>query len=151
VGWSQVKLGVALLASAGLLTACLVTPFKSDAAVIPHDAGPQDLNHVVVPADAGPVQECNLLQDGCAKQGGCYPDDAFSGATTCQPPGVLPVRYPCQLQSDCASGEVCFTVSGTGQECLELCRTDVPASACLDVDSTSCVPLTKYPGFGYCF
>ena len=94
---------------------------------------------------------CDLFQSLCPKQGGCYTDETFSGATSCQPAGAFPDRDPCQLQNDCAPGEICFTVSGTGQICLELCRTDVPASACLDVQSTACVPLPKYPGIGYCF
>jgi hypothetical protein len=146
------RLAFGLLAMAGLTIACRVGPFAADAHFIPDDdAGPIDLGPAL---EAGPSVVCDLFLGNCPHQEGCYTDETFSGATVCSPfaAGEEFVRGPCDVQSDCMAGSVCLQVTGEdGKICLELCHTDLPGSSCLDVNSTRCVPLAKYPGIGYCF
>lgn len=97
------------------------------------------------------VATCNLFDNDCPADEGCYTDEAFTGATACLPGAAGNLeRFPCQVQSDCAPAEICLPVKGMGQLCLQLCRTDVPGGNCLDLVSSACVPLPRYPGVGYC-
>ena len=107
-------------------------------------------------ADGGAT--CSLLDgSGCPIDQACFPDEALSGGTACHPatPGFgIGSRFPCQLQDDCSAGEACVDLKGSGKLCLELCRSDAggatAAGTCADLGGTTCVPLTSYPGVGYC-
>jgi hypothetical protein len=152
--------GWAVVAAAALVAAACVDSARQphcDGAVgicvdpIPHDAaGDGNLPRT----DSGVVVGCSLLESNgvCAGQQSCFPDQALSGATGCAVAGTMFDRFPCQLQTDCVAGEICVDLSGTGQVCLQLCRSDVnlPAANCLDALSTICVALRNYPGVGYC-
>jgi hypothetical protein len=96
---------------------------------------------------------CDLFANTCPKQRGCYTDEVFSGKTLClpSPAGLMLDQFPCQLQNDCAPGEACIDVKGTGQICLQLCHTDLPFGDCLNLNATACVPIRHYPGVGTCF
>jgi hypothetical protein len=113
------------------------------------ESGPEDN---VLRADSGAPIECSLLDDTtCANQKSCYADEVLSGGTGCLPPGSMLERAGCLVQQDCSPGFVCFDARGQGKICLEICRTAIQPVTCLDVTSTMCVALPRYPGFGYCF
>ena len=120
--------------------------------------GPSDGRREVSDAtDAGDgvSMACNLFDNGCPLEQGCYTDEAFSGRTIClaATAGITLDRFPCQVQNDCAPGEICFALTGTGRVCLQLCHTDIsrlPGGSCLDLVSIACVPLPHYAGIGYC-
>jgi hypothetical protein len=82
-----------------------------------------------------------LAQTGC-KEGACYP--AKGGFACVCPEGTIGEGSACNLTRECAPGLVCAGTSAPGV-CRQVCDTAAPTC-----DAGSCIPLTAFPGFGYC-